>query len=239
LRAEVAIALIRTLREAANTPEDWRAVLDFFDKLPPELKDEAEFIEHRAFALSGAKDYLGSIAALEGLIAKAGATPERLGLLGGRYRRLMNAATSDGERGRLRNLAIGAYARGMELDLNEYYCSSNLPRLYRVRGKKDDERRAQSTLNQVIIACERARQRGSSDEWLNATLLTAAFDAGDADKAEELADEIDAAGTAPYKLEVIVRDLEWSASQVSDPQSRGRLLAVVGRFKAVLNGGSS
>ena len=28
------------------------------------------------------------------------------------------------------NRAINAYERGMELDLNQYYCSSNLPRLY-------------------------------------------------------------------------------------------------------------
>jgi hypothetical protein len=91
-------------------------------------------------------------------------------------------------------------------DLNDYYCSSNLPRLYRARGKSRTTTAAPNRRSiRWMIACERAKQRGQSDDWLNATLLTAAFDAGDADKAEELADEIDAAGTAPYKIEITKR----------------------------------
>jgi hypothetical protein len=39
------------------------------------------------------------------------------------------------------NKSIQSYERGMELDLNDYYCSSNLPRLYRQRNRKGDDER--------------------------------------------------------------------------------------------------
>ena len=77
----------------------------------------------------------------------------------------------------------------MDLDLNDYYCSSNLPRLYRQRNRKGDEERAQSVLAIVIAACDRAKRRGNTDEWLRPTLLGAAFDAGNADKFAAHADE--------------------------------------------------
>jgi hypothetical protein len=91
----------------------------------------------------------------------------------------------------------------------------------------------------VMMACERALDRGASDEWLNPTLLTAAFDAGDADKAEELADKVDAAGAAPYKLEVIIGDLESSAKQVPAPELQNRLNAVVQRLRTYLRNDAS
>ena len=81
---------------------------------------------------------MDAIAKLEELIARSGPTPERLGLLGGRYKRLF-ANAKDEDKAELLNSAIDAYERGMELDLNQYYCSSNLPRLYRQRKLDGDE----------------------------------------------------------------------------------------------------
>jgi hypothetical protein len=52
----------------------------------------------------------------------------------------------------------------------------------------------------AVAACERAKKRKEADEWLRPTLLGAAFDAGDADKAEELATEVLAEGAARWKL---------------------------------------
>jgi hypothetical protein len=116
----------------------------------------------------------------------------------------------------------------------EYYCSSNLPRLYWERNRKGDESRAQLVLSQVMMACERALERGASDEWLPPTLLTAAFDAADADKAEELAETIDLTGAAPYKLDLILDDLESSTAAVVDPERQMRLREVVARLRAYL-----
>jgi hypothetical protein len=86
-----------------------------------------EIRETYAFALDNSGSVTEAIAKLEELLALSGPTPERLGLLGGRYKRLfMNA--KDEDKAELLDRAIGAYQRGMELDLNQYYCSSNLPR---------------------------------------------------------------------------------------------------------------
>ncbi|GCC46048.1 hypothetical protein chiPu_0029944, partial [Chiloscyllium punctatum] len=77
-----------------------------------------------------------------------------------------------------RDQAIDCYERGMRLDFNAYYCSSNLPRLYRARAEKGDEDLAQDTVRFAIAACERARSLKLADEWLRPTLLAAAFDLG-------------------------------------------------------------
>jgi hypothetical protein len=241
LRPPVAIALVRLLRESADTQKDWKAVLDYIAKLPHDLADNAEFREQRAFALSNAGRLVESIAELQTIITRFDQTPERLGMLGGRYKRLADASNSDKDRDNLRNLAISAYEKGMDLDLNGYYCSSNLPRLYRARSGKGDEERAQSVLRQVIMACDRAKSRSMADEWLLPTLLTAAFDAGDANKAQELADEmanfagdLGVSSLASYKLDSIIRDLAKSADLVADPERSKRLGDLVAKFRTYL-----
>jgi hypothetical protein len=167
------------------------------------------------------------------LVRIAGPTPERLGLLGGRYKRLMQAAERRAERLRYLSLAIESYEQGMRLDLNEYYCAANLPRLYRERAGKGDEEHARSTLHVVIAACDRALRRGAVDQWLRPTLIGAAFDAGDADKAEDLLPEVVAEGAARWKLGSTLEDLERSVAQVVDPGRRQRLAAVLQEFKSL------
>jgi hypothetical protein len=241
MRPPVAIALVRLLREAADTQKDWNAVLDYIAKLPDDLADSAEFHEQRAFALSNTDRLVESIAELETIISRFGPTPERLGMLGGRYKRLADASKSDKDRERFRNLAIFSYEKGMDLDLNGYYCSCNLPRLYRGRRDNGDEERAQSVLRQVIMACDRAKSRSMTDEWLLPTLLSAAFDAGDTDKAEELADrmanlagDLGVRGLASYKLDRIIKDLAVSADHVADPERSKRLGDLVAKFRTYL-----
>jgi hypothetical protein len=227
----VAIALLRLLRDSINSPNHWNAVLDFIRKLPDDLSRQAEVREHLAFALSNTGKNIESIAELEALIDTSGPTPERLGLLGGRYKRQLNSAKTPDERLMYLNKSIQSYERGMDLDLNDYYCSCNLPRLYRQRNRKGDDERAQSVLTIVIAACERAKRRGKTDEWLRPTLLSAAFDAGNADKAEELADDVAEEGAARWKLDSILNDLESSILHVGDDKSRDRLTAVIAALK--------
>jgi hypothetical protein len=166
-------------------------------------------------------------------VSLAGPTPERLGLLGGRYKRLVKAATEPAERSRLLAQAIDSYERGMQLDLNEYYCASNLPSLYRQRRRKGDEERAQNVLRGVIAACERAHSRNLADLWLRPTLLGAAFDAADADKAEELVDEVETEGPAAWQLSSLLVNLETSVGQVADDNTRARLQVVLDRLKSL------
>ena len=143
-----------------------------------------------AFALANSGRPTEAIAKLEELMALTRRTPERLGLMGGRYKRLF-ANAKDEDKAAFLDRAIDAYERGMELDLNQYYCSSNLPRLYRQRKLKEDEVRADIAAKVVLAACERAEKLGVADEWLKQTLLGAAFDAREYEKAEKLAPEFE------------------------------------------------
>lgn len=228
----MALALLMLLRDSASTAANWTVVLDFVRKLPPRFADEPEIQENRAFAAAQTGNDVQAIAELETLIDLIGPTPERLGLLGGRYKRLANAAAaSEAERRQALDKAIAYYEQGMELDLNAYYCSSNLPRLYRKRAKPGDDERAQTVLRLAIAACERAKRLQVADEWVRPTLLGAAFDLGDPDKAEELADAVIAEGAPKWKVNSVLHDLEDSTVQVSDTAKRARLSAVIDRIK--------
>jgi hypothetical protein len=230
--AAAGLAALRLLKDCAGAPEDWGWIIGFIDALPADLADLEEVRETYAFALANAGRPMDAIAKFEALIALSGPTPERLGLLGGRYKRLFVQAASPAERQMYLNKSVDAYERGMELDLNQYYCSSNLPRLYKARKRKGDDARALSVSKIVIAACERAKKLGVADEWLRPTLLGAAFDAGDADKAEELAAEVGAEGAARWKLQTTMSDLESSLILVADSDLRARLEAVLGTLKA-------
>lgn len=225
--ATMALALLRLLRDCADSVDDWKSVLEFIDQIPAGLGGDEEVREQRALALSNVGKHIEALAELEALVEACGATPERLGLIGGRYKRLLKTASTPAEAMRCLAKAIEHYERGMELDLNEYYCSCNLPRLYRQRRRAGDEERAQSVLRIVIAACERAKKRGIADEWLRPTLLSAAFDSGDADKAEELAQEVAAEGASQWKLDSILADLESSVARVEDVARRDRLAAIM------------
>jgi hypothetical protein len=211
---------------------DWNAVLAFVQGLPRRFAEEPEIQEIRAFAAALAGDDLQAIAELETLISIVGPTPERLGLIGGRYKRLIRSAASEPDKRRALANAIERYERGMQLDLNAYYCSSNLPRLYRSRARAGDEELAQTALRLTIAACERARVMNVADDWLRPTLLAAAFDLGDSDKAEELADDVLNEGPSAWKIDSVLADLEASVSQISDAAKRTRLSAVIERIKA-------
>jgi hypothetical protein len=225
------LALVKMLRDCADKSEDWTALCDFVANLPANVKQLEEVREIAAFAAANAGKTNDAIAQLEALIALSGPTPERLGLLGGRYKRLIAKAPTAADRAVYLSKSIDAYERGMELDLNQYYCSSNLPRLYLQRKRRGDEERAQTVSSLVVAACDRAKKRGVADEWLRPTLLGAAFDAGDSDKAEELADEIAAEGAARWKLKSTVGDLETSLAFVQDKDRRDRLDAVLAILK--------
>jgi hypothetical protein len=62
----------------------------------------------------------------------SGDTSERRGLLGGRYKKKWAKSRNLADLDR----AIAEYETGMKLDLNDYYPSSNLARLYRTRKTK-------------------------------------------------------------------------------------------------------
>lgn len=218
-----ALAIMRMLKDSAEVSEDWLFIVDFIGNLPDEFRKQEEVRELHAFALSNAGKYEQAIADLEGLIEGCGPTPERLGILGGRYKRLYTATQSEADKAFYLDKCIEAYERGMDLDLNNYYCSSNLPRLYRQRNIDGDSKRAHTVSMIVIAACERARKLGVADEWLRPTLLGTAFDDGDCDKADELAKEVVREGPALWKIDTTVKDLRLALQQVEDAVCKKKL----------------
>ena len=62
----------------------------------------------------------------------------------------------------------------------------------------------------------------------------AVFDAGDADRAEELSDEIAAEGLARWKIDLLLDYLDASIERIKDSHLRLRLCAVIRRFRSVL-----
>lgn len=226
----IATELMYLLRDAG----EWKAVLDYVDGLPPKLGQLPVMKEQRSLAESKTGDHLKAIAALEKLIEDHGDSSERRGLLGGRYKKLYaSAADPDDKAGYLDN-AIEQYTLGMRLDLNDYYPSSNLPRLLRVRGQDGDEQAAQAAANIALYAAERARARNPNDEWINPTLIGAAFDAGDIAEAKKLYQEIRKVGAPKFHLDTTIPDLELSVRLTQDANVKTGLAAVLADLKRLV-----
>ncbi|MFM0198309.1 TRAFs-binding domain-containing protein [Paraburkholderia fungorum] len=226
LMASVVFALLLLLRDSIDDRADWSKLLAFIDSLPKEFRDKPEVQTQRAFAVSETGDVQGAIDQLTALLEIAGPSAERLGLLGGRYKRLYQKAVDPREQSRLLDQAIDCYERGMDLDLNQYYCSSNLARLYCKRNRGDDQKRAHVASALASAACDRTFRRGITDEWLRPTWLALAFDDGNADLAEDLAEKVAREDVPRWKIESVLTDLRVSTRLVADEAQRARLAAV-------------
>lgn len=211
----------------------WQRILDLVTLLPKQMTRQANVIELTNLAKSKLGSHVEAIAALEALIRDSGPTSEREGLLAGRYKKLSNQMTGADKQRHLNN-AIKHYELGMMLDLNDYYPSSNLSRLYCERGLKGDAEKARNVAQVVYFACQRGKQRNASDEWLRPTQLGAAFDAADVDAAEELYLEILQEDPAAWKLESTLDDCERSLRYATDEAKHAALSDVLKRLRKLL-----
>jgi len=229
----VALEVAMLLRDCT----DWQDCIAYIDALPDSMRNLDQLQEQRSLALSKTGNHLAAIAALEELIARRGDSSERQGLIGGRYKKLANEAKEAGDAAAYcdhLDRAIDHYAQGMQLDLNDYYPSSNLPRLYRARGEDGDAELANVAAQIAYLACARARERNPQDEWINPTLLGAAFDAGDVAVAKDYVKRVRKDGTAIWKLGTTFSDIDLSVSQVEDPSKREALGALRDELKKLL-----
>ena len=152
-------------------------------------------------------------------------------MLGGRYKRMMaESAGTPAERSRNLEKAIAAYQRGMEVDLNDYYPTSNLPQLYRLRDRPGDRQRATEAEVVTAVACRAAILNGRADEWTRPTLLANAFDRGDVDEARRLGAELEAEGLPGWQLESMISNLRTSLAHHDDDELTVALSAVVERL---------
>lgn len=234
---EIACELLILVRDEAG----WKPVLEFVERLPENARELPLVQEQQQLALAQAGQPLEAIGRLEQLIEQQGESPERHGLIGGRYKRLWKAERDarrargepqpSADERRFLNKSIEHYTKGMELDLNEYYCSCNLPDLLRARSRAGDVERAAAIDALVVAACDRALKRGQSDEWLRPTLLVAAFRARDIVKAEELADQVESEGAAAWKLDSVLADLRLAVEQAAGFEHLDLLREIVQRLE--------
>ena len=226
MQRAVALELLYTLRDHA----DFTITLAYIDTLPEVLRESSLVQEQRALVLSKSGNHDVAIGALLQLMHLHGETSERQGLLGGRYKKKWSVSKDPADLSR----AVAAYEAGMKLDLNDYYPSSNLARLYRTRKHKGDEDKARIAAAVALTACERAKLRHSSDDWLNPTLLGAAFDAGDVEKAQNLAHQVAIDGPAAWKIASTLEDCRVAARLHDDPK-RTDLLAIADQLNSLIH----
>jgi pentatricopeptide repeat protein len=226
----VALEVLYLLRDT----RDWQGVANLVEGLPESLRRLPVFSEQYWLAKSKLGDHLQAVAALTELIASAGDSAERRGLIGGRYKKLYDATTSPGDKARYLEQAIDSYERGMLLDLNDYYPSSNLPRLLRLRADPGDEDRARAAAAVTMLACRRALERNPSDEWVRPTLLGAAFDAGDVTEAKRLYKEMLKNGVAAFHLDSTLADLERTVGSMTTGEIRTALATLLNDLQALL-----
>ena len=228
MQAAVALELLYLIRDCT----DWKITLQFIDSLPIELQQQPLVKGQRALAQSKDGDHNAAIGALRALINLAGDTSERRGLLGGRFKRLYLAEEDVVRKAAYLDQAIAEYEAGMQLDLNDYYPSSNLARLYRARNDEDDLQRARVSAAVTAVACERARANGRKDPWLKPTLLGAAFDAGDVARAKQLARDVRREGGAAWQLETTIADLR-RAVELHSGETAASLARILADLDAV------
>lgn len=224
VRESAVLELLRLVRDNLA----WDDVIAYIDQLPDRLRWHPPVMQHWLQAQAKAGDPAGAVGALKELIKRHGPTSERQGLLGGMYRLLMRAADDPTERERYLDLAIEAYEQGMILDLNDYYPISNLSRLYRLRGRDGDKRKAVVASTIAVAAIQRSIKLGEDDDgWARPMLLGAAFEAGDVAEAARLVSVIRKEGAVRWRLEFALLDLAAILELHPDPEVRTGLREVL------------
>ena len=236
--SEVALDLIYLIRDV----QGWQALRDFIGTLPTATRKLPLVDEQLSLATAETGDPIGAIASLEQLIASQGDSPERRGIIGGRYKRLWWDARKAREKQaanalsvdelKYLGLAIENYSKGMTLDLNEFYCSSNLPPLLQARHEEGDEAHARFIDQLVVTSCQRALDLGTANEWVRPTLLGAAFRTGDTKQAQALTKQVLKEGPAAWKLKSTLADLQEVVRQAS-PDSKPLLQALLDQLTAI------
>lgn len=219
----ISMEIIYLLRDNA----DWENLVTFIDTLSEPLKSAPVVQEQRSLARSKSGDHLQAIAVLEDLVKRFGDSSERQGLIGGRYKKLFK----DTKEPVHLNKAISHYDQGMRLDLNDFYPSSNLSRLYQTRNRPGDVDKAKAAAIVTLIACERSRKLDPSNEWLLPTYLAAAFDSGNLEKATELYNEMSDTGIQPFKRDAVTGDLELAIQLHKDPAIADELQKLLNSIK--------
>lgn len=237
---EVAFELIMLVRDNLS----WGEMVALSKRLPGPLQQHAFIREQTLLAQSKLGEHVKAIAGLQELIKLEGDTPERRGLIGGSYKRLWRDAREKRkalaqanpdltEQGYLEN-AIENYRQGMKLDLNEYYCASNLPGLLHERRVQGDEEEIKFLDRFIVKATQRKIDRGEDDGWARSTLLGTAFRLGDVSEVARLTREVAQEGPAAWQLESTLQDIRYTIEALSDSQIKYQLAQYCNQLSSLL-----
>jgi hypothetical protein len=237
---EVAFELLMLVRDTLS----WQALLAFLEQLPSDLQMEGFTREQRLLAQAKLGDDATAIAGLKELMRWQGESAERMGLIGGRYKKLWRQARRERlERGEeLASLqedgyledAIEHYRLGANLDLNEYYCASNLPLLLNARSAPGDGEEAAFFDRLIKMVTQRKISRNEDDGWARATLLGAAFRGGDAAEVARLAREVVREGPAAWQLETTLADINDTLAGMAESPTRQQLARTRDQLAALI-----
>ena len=237
---EVVMELVTQVRDHLG----WEELIAYINRLPDGLQQRSFVREQRLLALSKSGDHASAIAGLQELISTQGATPEREGLLGGRFKRWWRELRKDRikageeeptlhEQSKLDD-AIEHYRLGMELDYNEYYCACNLPGLLRARRREGDSEEARFIDQMVVLTCKRAIKRGEADAWTKPTLLGSAFRAGDVQEVQRLTLDVAREGPAAWQLKTSLADARDAVTMTDDAALRAKLAAEIAKLEELV-----
>jgi hypothetical protein len=231
LRRQRVFALIAQSRDSLDRPEiasellalvrdnlSWQDLVNFIEQLPSSLRSDGFIKEQLLLARAKSGDHETAIEGFHELLRQQGETAERFGLIAGRYKTLWRqlrdqrlnrgeAMPSLQEEGYLEN-AIENYRRGAELDLNEYFCASNLSLLLSNRGEPGDLEEAAFFDQMTLLASQRKIKRREDDGWARATLLGASFRVADVENVRRLARDVVREGAVAWKLTSTLSDIE-------------------------------
>lgn len=238
---EVALELTALVRDNLS----WEAMVAYTRKLPGRIQSHASIKEQMLLAQSSLGDHVTAIAGLQELIRLEGETPERRGLIGGRFKRLWREtrdkrkAQGQSEPGLIEvgylEDAVENYRLGMNLDLNEYYCASNLPGLLRTRGAPGDAEEADFLERFIVMVTQRKITRGEDEGWARSTLLGTAFRVGDTKEVARLIQEVAREGPAAWQLVSTLQDIEDTLSAMADTSGKHQLAQYRDRLSSLLH----
>ena len=213
----------------------WEASIKFIDNLDQGLSEMPFFKEQYALVMGKKGEAEDAIDTLQCLIEEQGKTPERLGLLGGRHKASFYTEQNEARKKVHLDKAIEAYDAGMRLDLNEYYCSGNLPRLLKSRNADGDVQQAKFIAQLVVQVCDYRISHGTGDGWEHPTLLGAAFDTEDVTTAKRITEKINGENYSQWSLETTLADLAHSVSLINEPETKRKLEEVITGLKSLVS----
>lgn len=225
----VSIELFTLVRDRLG----WTEALHFIENSPSDFKSSAFVLEQTSLAKAKLGKTEESISLLEEVIRQFGGSPERYGLLGGRFKALFYSDDAVNRDYYLAQ-AILNYQIGMNLDLNEYYCACNLPRLLKSRDEEGDTEKAKFIACLVVEVCNIRIEQGKVDGWEQPTLLGAVFDSEDIELAKEISNKVTNKSHESWYLQTTLKDLQLSIELARSPNVKAELNKIFKRLSTLL-----